>query len=122
MLRKVYLSYTPSVESFLIHLNPRITRSFRWNSRELRPLHGFLTPSGANPGRKHDKLENTVEFVRDSVNTYARSALPFVSDAHTLVQEKVVAAPDGSGVARFFGKYEGGELRVDDRIISIRID
>lgn len=50
-----------------------------------------MTPSGATPGRKNDKLEYTVEFIRDSLASYARSALPFVSDAHTLVQDRVAS-------------------------------
>ena len=54
--------------------------------------HGFLAPSGVSAGTKYDKLEVAVDFIRDSVNSYARSALPFVSDAHILVHESVVAA------------------------------
>ena len=61
--------------------------------------HGFLSPTGATPERKSDKLECIVDFVRDSINSYARSALPFVSDAHILVHENVVAATDSIGIA-----------------------
>jgi urease accessory protein len=44
--------------------------------------HGFF--SGSN-----DNLNNTVNFIRDSVATYARSALPFVADAHRVVMKAV---------------------------------
>ncbi|KAF9782754.1 UreF-domain-containing protein [Thelephora terrestris] len=44
--------------------------------------HGFC--SGSN-----DNLNNTVNFIRDSVATYARSALPFVADAHRVVMKAV---------------------------------
>jgi urease accessory protein len=56
--------------------------------------HGFSSLSGAAPGKK-DKVEYTVDFVRDSVKSYARSALPFVSEAHTVMREKVVTAFNG---------------------------
>ena len=51
-----------------------------------------MTPSGGDLGKKNGKLEYTVEFIRDSVASYARSALPFVSDAHTLVQDVLASA------------------------------
>ncbi|EKM59272.1 uncharacterized protein PHACADRAFT_86419 [Phanerochaete carnosa HHB-10118-sp] len=54
--------------------------------------HGFMTPSGVTPGRKKDKLEYTIEFIRDNLTSYARTASPFVSDAHVLVQEEVALA------------------------------
>jgi len=40
--------------------------------------HGFFASSS-------DALTNTVNFIRDSVATYARSAIPFVSDTHQIV-------------------------------------
>lgn len=46
--------------------------------------HGFLDGSTDNP-------TNTVNFVRDSVATYARSALPFVADAHSVVMKMIAA-------------------------------
>lgn len=52
--------------------------------------HGFMTPSEGTSRRGNDKLEHTAQFVRDNLTSYARAALPFVSDAHILVQEKVV--------------------------------
>lgn len=51
--------------------------------------HGFFTPlpAPAEPGTKaKDKSEYILEFTRDNLSTYARSALPFVSDAHRVVQ------------------------------------
>jgi len=50
--------------------------------------HGFL-------GGSADNLNNTVNFIRDSVATYARSALPFVVDVHQVVTEAV--ADRGAG-------------------------
>lgn len=50
--------------------------------------HGFF-------GGLTGNLGNTVNFIRDSVATYARSALPFVTDVHGVVS-KVVA--DGYAV------------------------
>jgi len=41
--------------------------------------HGFVSSSSADVA--------TVEFVRNSLASYARSALPFVSDAHRAVSE-----------------------------------
>ena len=40
--------------------------------------HGFF-------GGSTDNLNNTVNFIRDNVATYARSALPFVADAHSVM-------------------------------------
>ncbi len=58
--------------------------------------HGFfsaIATSEAEGRKKDDKLEYTIDFVRDSVSTYARSALPFVSDAYQVVQTQLVATP-----------------------------
>jgi urease accessory protein len=44
--------------------------------------HGFF-------GGSTDNLNNTVNFIRDSVATYARSALPFVADVHRVVMKMV---------------------------------
>jgi len=50
--------------------------------------HGFF-------GGSTDSLNNTMNYVRDSVATYARSALPFVADAHQAVVKAVVnGSPD----------------------------
>ncbi|CAL1700421.1 unnamed protein product [Somion occarium] len=54
--------------------------------------HGFLTAGGPS-GSINDKLLAITEFVRDSVMTYARSAVPFLSDAHREVQRHLDAAP-----------------------------
>lgn len=55
--------------------------------------HGFFSGSA-------DNLTNTVNFIRDSVGTYARSALPFVADAHAVVMKMVAdgCAPDLAGL------------------------
>lgn len=44
--------------------------------------HGFF-------GGPTDNLTNTMNFIRDGVATYARSALPFVADAHGVVMKMV---------------------------------
>jgi urease accessory protein len=59
--------------------------------------HGFSSLSGA-ASRKKDKVEYTVDYVRDSVKSYARSALPFVSEAHTVMREKVVMGFNGGSL------------------------
>ncbi|KAI0638414.1 hypothetical protein C8Q77DRAFT_430966 [Trametes polyzona] len=55
--------------------------------------HGFFTdlasPSSPPPP---DKTDYTISFLRDSMSTYAHSALPFVLDAH-LVAEEALNAP-----------------------------
>ena len=55
------------------------------------PTGSFVASSGLESHTTHalgsarDHLGSTVAFVRDSVQTYARSALPFVRDAHRAV-------------------------------------
>lgn len=55
------------------------------------PTGSFVASSGLEAFATHgffnksDDQANTIDFVRDSVATYARSALPFVSDTHRLV-------------------------------------
>lgn len=55
--------------------------------------HGFFSGST-------DNLTNTMDFIRDSVATYARSALPFVADTHSAVIKMIAdgcaADPEGS--------------------------
>ncbi|KAI0775378.1 hypothetical protein BC629DRAFT_1527017 [Irpex lacteus] len=51
--------------------------------------HGFFTIPSTLTVKGKDKLECIVDFVRDNMSTYARSALPFVSDAHLTVQEAI---------------------------------
>ncbi|KAI0920951.1 hypothetical protein AcW2_006074 [Taiwanofungus camphoratus] len=55
--------------------------------------HGFFASSSLSLSR--DKLDATTEFVRDSLATYARSALPFVSDAYGIVEKLVTGYSDG---------------------------
>jgi urease accessory protein len=50
--------------------------------------HGFLSLSSASSAGKglgRAATAGTVAFIQDSLHTYARSALPFVSDAHRAV-------------------------------------
>lgn len=48
--------------------------------------HGFLSQSSASSGvQGRAAVAGTVAFIQDSLHTYARSALPFVSDAHNVV-------------------------------------
>jgi len=58
------------------------------------PTGSFVASSGLESYIKHGFASSslsadvaTVEFVRDSLESYARSALPFVSDAHRVVLE-----------------------------------
>ncbi|KIL00528.1 hypothetical protein PAXRUDRAFT_129723 [Paxillus rubicundulus Ve08.2h10] len=46
--------------------------------------HGFLSLSPATP-TSNSRTEGTLAFIRDSLHTYAYSALAFVSGAHALV-------------------------------------
>lgn len=49
--------------------------------------HGFsVRPSPASAQTKTTPLDAVMDFVRDSLSTYARSALSFVSDAHTITE------------------------------------
>lgn len=61
------------------------------------PTGSFVASSGLESSITHgffggstDSLNSTVNFVRDSVATYARSALPFVADIHQVVMKAVV--------------------------------
>lgn len=56
--------------------------------------HGFFSSSSPF-GPPRDNLDATTTFVRDSLATYARSALPFVSDAHQAIERLIVAAGAG---------------------------
>ncbi|KAH9850814.1 hypothetical protein C2E23DRAFT_734283 [Lenzites betulinus] len=58
--------------------------------------HGFFTDA-ASPSAppSPDKTDYTISFLRDSLSTYAHSALPFVLDAH-LVAEEALAETQGS--------------------------
>jgi urease accessory protein len=69
------------------------------------PTGSFVASSGLESYVKHGFASSsssadvaTVEFVRDSLATYARSALPFVSDTHHAVLEySSYQERDGSG-------------------------
>lgn len=48
--------------------------------------HGFLPlASTASASKGKTATAGTIAFIQDSLHTYARSALPFVSDAHRVV-------------------------------------
>lgn len=50
--------------------------------------HGFFSnPSPSSASSPPDKMDYTVNFLRDSLSTYARSALPFVLDAHRVAED-----------------------------------
>ncbi|KAG6331472.1 hypothetical protein ID866_7614, partial [Astraeus odoratus] len=59
--------------------------------------HGFLSlASDANPHHPASiKTDGTVAFVRDSLHAYAHSALPFSSDAHSIVSALLDVDQDG---------------------------
>ncbi|KAI0650505.1 hypothetical protein C8Q79DRAFT_389828 [Trametes meyenii] len=58
--------------------------------------HGFFTeltsPSMSPPA---DKMDYTVNFLRDNLSTYAHSALPFVLDTHIVVEEALREYDEG---------------------------
>jgi len=61
------------------------------------PTGSFIASSGLESFVAHGffggpihNLDNTVSFIRDSVATYARSALPFVADVHQVVVKAVI--------------------------------
>ncbi|KIP12788.1 hypothetical protein PHLGIDRAFT_113384 [Phlebiopsis gigantea 11061_1 CR5-6] len=56
--------------------------------------HGFLTSQETTKGKKNDTLNYVVDFVRDNLNSYARTALPFVSDAHISAQQHIGLAAE----------------------------
>ncbi|TBU47233.1 hypothetical protein BD309DRAFT_914337 [Dichomitus squalens] len=49
--------------------------------------HGFFTDLSASSPSRPDKMDYTVNFLRDSLSTYAHSALPFVLDTHRTIEE-----------------------------------
>lgn len=59
--------------------------------------HGFLTPSGGVGSTQNDKVEHAVGFIRDSLSSYARSALPFVGDSHLAVEQLISSASSTPG-------------------------
>jgi len=69
--------------------------------------HGFF-------GGSTDNLNNTVNFIRDSVATYARSALPFVADVHEVVARAVVDGDVEDIVGRLDRVYE--EIKALDEL------
>src|ERR1700683_679061 len=54
------------------------------------PTGSFVASSGLESYLKHgfsQSHQSTINFIQDSLATYAHSALPFVSDAHRIVQQ-----------------------------------
>ena len=56
------------------------------------PTGSFVASSGLESYVKHGFFQpnsptSTINFIQDSLATYARSALPFVSDAHRIVED-----------------------------------
>ncbi|KAL7282583.1 hypothetical protein ACG7TL_004054 [Trametes sanguinea] len=62
--------------------------------------HGFFadlsSPSSSAPTAPPDKMDYTVNFLRDSLSSYAHSALPFVLDAHLIVEDALKEAHEGA--------------------------
>ncbi len=55
--------------------------------------HGFFTDlSSATSPSPPDKMDYTVNFIRDSLSAYAHSALPFVLDTHRNVEQHLQGA------------------------------
>ena len=60
--------------------------------------HGFFTDPSSATSLPSDKMDGTVNFLRDSLSTYAHSALPFVLDTHRTVDQYLQDAdPDAIG-------------------------
>ncbi|KAH9938003.1 UreF-domain-containing protein [Fomitopsis serialis] len=57
--------------------------------------HGFFS-SLTQSLHPRDKTDATMDFLHDSLKSYARSALPFVSDAHTVIQRLLADSQDPS--------------------------
>ena len=64
------------------------------------PTGSFVASSGLESYGKHGFLslssstaDGTTNFVRESLATYARSALPFMSDAHSIIQSSPMVDP-----------------------------
>ncbi|KAI0375892.1 hypothetical protein BV20DRAFT_932741 [Pilatotrama ljubarskyi] len=76
--------------------------------------HGFFTDL-ASPSTlsSPDKMDYTINFLRDSLSTYARSALPFVLDAHLVVQD---ALQDAQGSATDPADYPMARLTELDEL------
>ena len=55
--------------------------------------HGFFSSSQSPP---RDKMDATVDFLQDSLRSYARSALPFVTDAHASARKLLANYKDTS--------------------------
>ncbi|KAI9068476.1 hypothetical protein FKP32DRAFT_1618673 [Trametes sanguinea] len=62
--------------------------------------HGFFTDLSPTPTLAPtpapDKVDYTINFLRDSLSSYAHSALPFVLDAHLIAEEVLKVAPDST--------------------------
>lgn len=58
--------------------------------------HGFFSATQSPP---RDKMDATMDFLQDSLRSYARSALPFVTDTHTSVRKLLSNHEDTSGPA-----------------------
>ncbi|KAJ6518345.1 hypothetical protein C8R47DRAFT_1232499, partial [Mycena vitilis] len=79
--------------------------------------HGFGAPplassSPSSSSSANLKLDTIATFIRDSLGTYAPSALPFVSDAHAVVSRFRGVAEVGSGVST---------LTVGDRVTGFSV-
>ncbi|TFY56584.1 hypothetical protein EVJ58_g7554 [Rhodofomes roseus] len=56
--------------------------------------HGFY--SSPTPSTPRDKMDATMDFLQDSLRSYARSALPFVSDTHDVIRKLLADSRDAS--------------------------
>ncbi|KAI0727343.1 UreF-domain-containing protein [Fomitopsis betulina] len=62
--------------------------------------HGFFSSTDSLP---RDKMDATMDFLQDSLRSYARSALPFVTDAHISARGLLSAHEDLAGSSRATG-------------------
>ncbi|KAM5535467.1 hypothetical protein V8D89_010804 [Ganoderma adspersum] len=83
--------------------------------------HGFFTDlSPTTSLSTPDKMDYTVNFLRDSLSTYAHSALPFVLDTHRTVEQYLQGAD--SGTANQFDTITSGILELDELYESMTLN
>lgn len=64
------------------------------------PIGSFVASSGLESYVKHGFApsdSNPIDFIRDSLQSYSRSALPFVSDAHRMVEKYKIVTGSNNG-------------------------
>lgn len=73
--------------------------------------HGFFSSTQSPP---RDKMDATIDFLQDSLRSYAHSALPFVTDAHMSARKLLSTHEDMSG--------SSGVIDLDDLYESMTLN